>query len=595
MARPLNRVLRIESLEIRVTPAVTASLSGGVLSLIGSAAADVITLTEAGGILTVTGAKIKHGGVMKTSVPVASVKSVYVAAGANDDVVNLSGVNVKAVIITGLGNDTVTGGKGNDQIFGRDGDDSIRGGGGNDTLFGEKGNDTLKGGDGNDTLYGSEGDDKLDGEDGNDHIFSDAGNDTSSGGDGNDTVRGNIGDDSLLGGAGNDQIFGEDGHDSLEGEAGNDRLDGGNGDDTLLGGDGHDEILALAGNDSIEGGIGNDTIRAGAGNDRANGGLGDDYILGEDGEDTLHGDAGNDMVAGGGGIDFVFGDDGNDIVSANVFGEIVNGGLGDDTLSGGSGDVISGGGGTDTIVSGGGGDNGGNNGGNNGGGGGGANGTGTVFQTVRSQWAEGSTNDITVRNTSTSNINGWKVEFDADFEITEIWNARIVSHDANRYTIQNIPGFWNTLIRPNTQIVFGFNARLESGDSTAITNLELNDKVLGTTPPTPTPTPGTRGTVTQAVRSQWVDGTTNDLAIRNTGTANISGWTITFVADFEVTDVWNAQLVSKLGNVYTIRNIPGFWNSIIRPNTEIKIGFNTKFDPGDSLNIRSITLNGNPL
>jgi len=592
--RPSKRTLRIESLETRITPAVTAFLSAGTLTLVGSASADILTVTQTGTNLTVTGAFINQGGVMKPFVTVASVTKIYVTCGAGDDVVSLSGVSVKSVVSGGLGNDSVTGGTAADELYGRDGNDSLFGGGGNDKVFGEAGDDTLWGDDGNDTLYGSDGDDVLAGRAGNDLLYGDGGNDLLSGADGDDTIRGNIGDDSLFGGNGNDQIYGEDGNDSIEGNDDNDRLDGGTGDDTIVGGNGQDEIYGLAGNDSLNGGDGNDTIRAGTGSDKADGELGNDYMLGEEGDDTLHGGQGNDMIAGGAGSDFVYGDDGNDVVSANVFGEIVNGGLGDDTLSGGPGDVIIGGGGDDTIVSGGGTDTG-SGGGGGGGGGGSSGGTGTVFQTVRSQWAEGSTNDITVRNTSTSNINGWKVEFDADFEITEIWNARIVSHDGNRYTISNIPGFWNTIIKPNTQIVFGFNARLESGDSTAFTNIELNDKVLSTTPTPPTPTPGTKGTVVQAIRGQWVDGTTNDLAIRNTGTTNISGWTITFVADFEVTDVWNALLISKLGNVYTIKNIPGFWNAVIKPNTEIKIGFNTKFDVGDSLNIRTVTLNGNPV
>ncbi len=34
---------------------------------------------------------------------------------------------------------------------------------------------------------------------------------------------------------------------------------------------------------------------------------------------------------------------------------------------------------------------------------------------------------------------------------------------------------------------------------------------------------------------------------------------------------------------YTIKHIPCFWNSIIKPSREIKIGFNTKLDPGGQL------------
>ena len=67
----------------------------------------------------------------------------------------------------------------------------------------------------------------------------------------------------------------------------------------------------------------------------------------------------------------------------------------------------------------------------------------------------------------------------------------------------------------------------------------------------------------------------------------------TFEADFEITDVWNAQLVGRVGNKYTIRNIPNFWNGKIAPNTQITIGFNTRLEVGDSTEIRNVTLTGN--
>ena len=394
--------------------------------------------------------------------------------------------------------------------------------------------------------------------------------------------------------------MGEDGNDQLTGDDGDDSLNGGNGDDTITGFDGNDKILGLAGDDSLDGGLGNDSIWGGAGNDNVSGGDGDDLIFGEDGMDTLHGDAGNDIIAGGAGTDFVYGDAGNDVISSGSLPEIINGGTGDDTISAGSGDVVDGGGGNDTVIAGDGGDNGGGDnggGGNNGGGGtgGGSNSSGSVFQVIRSNWGSGDTNDITVRNTGATNMNGWTVEFDADFDITEIWNAQLVSHSGSHYKISNIPGFWNTVIKPNNQITFGFNAALDPSDNTAISNVLLNGQALDNNPPPPPPpNSDTHGTVTQAIRSQWVDGTTNDITIKNTGTTAINGWTISFTADFDVTDVWNAQLVSHNGNTWTISNIPGFWNTKIAPGASIVIGFNTHLSAGDSTAISNVTLNGNP-
>jgi hypothetical protein len=111
------------------------------------------------------------------------------------------------------GNDTLTGDGLANTICGLAGDDKISGGGGNDALFGDAcnekvksifgaaagtdGNDTLNGDDGNDTLYGAGGNDTLNGGKGNDKLF---------GGRGNDKLNGGPGTNGYTGGPGNDTI-----------------------------------------------------------------------------------------------------------------------------------------------------------------------------------------------------------------------------------------------------------------------------------------------------------------------------------------------------------------------------------------------------
>ena len=63
---------------------------------------------------------------------------------------------------------TKQGTSGDDSLSGSKGKDKLWGGKGNDTLKGGKGSDKLLGGDGNDTLFGGKGNDKLWGGDGSD-------------------------------------------------------------------------------------------------------------------------------------------------------------------------------------------------------------------------------------------------------------------------------------------------------------------------------------------------------------------------------------------------------------------------------------------
>ncbi|UWF49513.1 LapA family giant adhesin [Pseudomonas sp. N3-W] len=72
------------------------------------------------------------------------------------------------------------------------------------------------------------------------------------------------GNDTLLGGAGNDILFGQGGDDVLDGGKGNDILLGGTGNDTLIGGPGNDILIGGAGADTFvwkAGDTGNDVIK----------------------------------------------------------------------------------------------------------------------------------------------------------------------------------------------------------------------------------------------------------------------------------------------------------------------------------------------
>ncbi|MCZ4270086.1 M10 family metallopeptidase [Tritonibacter mobilis] len=125
-------------------------------------------------------------------------------------------------VITGSGNDTITGNEVGNEIHAGNGTDIISGGAGDDTIFG--GADAL---DLRDVVYGGAGNDSIDGGYGNDELRGDAGNDSIEGGFGSDTVIGGDGDDVLTGSALSDQVFGGAGSDFVNGGFGHDRVNGG--------------------------------------------------------------------------------------------------------------------------------------------------------------------------------------------------------------------------------------------------------------------------------------------------------------------------------------------------------------------------------
>jgi Ca2+-binding RTX toxin-like protein len=304
----------LEPLDDRILLAITASFSptAGIVSVFGDASDNTIVVSRdaAGTILVDGGAVAIQGG----TATVANTALIQIFGGDGNDNLALDEANgplPAADLFGGAGNDTLTGGSGNDRLFGQSGDDTLLGKGGNDQLFGGDGNDTLIGGPGNDQVFGQAGNDVMIWNPGD-------GSALNEGGDGIDTVEINGGNASetftvtangtrvrfdrtnpapftLDIGTSENLILNANGGDDVV-TAGNGlaslialTVDGGPGNDVITGGDGNDVLIGGDGNDTINGGRGNDTLIGGNGNDTFvwNPGDGSDVVEGQGGQDTL--------------------------------------------------------------------------------------------------------------------------------------------------------------------------------------------------------------------------------------------------------------------------------------------------------------------
>jgi chitinase len=105
-----------------------------------------------------------------------------------------------------------------------------------------------------------------------------------------------------------------------------------------------------------------------------------------------------------------------------------------------------------------------------------------INYTVSNDWGSGFTGSMTVPGGS-QGLQGWTLEFDAGFDITNIWNAVIVSHVGNHYVIQNAP--WNANVAAGGQASFGFQAT-EGASGTTATGFTLNGTTSAPPPVVPT-------------------------------------------------------------------------------------------------------------
>ena len=76
--------------------------------------------------------------------------------------------------------------------------------------------------------------------------------------------------------------------------------------------------------------------------------------------------------------------------------------------------------------------------------------------TVRQTWSGGFVADAFVINDSAGAVNGWQVELTTTASIRDIWNAEIVSHVGNVYTIGNVAT--NATIASDAERGWGFVA-----------------------------------------------------------------------------------------------------------------------------------------
>ena len=180
------------------------------------------------------------------------LSNMIIDGGAGNDKIHIDdNVNVNLHITGGLGNDTIYGGAGADTIYDNYGSNTIHGGAGNDVIVAHGWDENGLSGNRN-IIYGDDGRDYIETGDGNDLIYGGNGGDVIFSGDGNDSIYAGEGDDFVNAGHGNDTVYGGNGNDTMFGLAGDDKLYGGAGTDTIASGDG---------NDTIDGGADNDIIR----------------------------------------------------------------------------------------------------------------------------------------------------------------------------------------------------------------------------------------------------------------------------------------------------------------------------------------------
>ena len=189
--------------------------------------------------------------------------------------------------------------------------------------------------------------------------------------------------------------------------------------------------------------------------------------------------------------------------------------------------------------------------------------------TLDNTWSGGYTATVTIENISDKKIENWCFYWKYDGSISNIWNAKILEEHEDGYLIKNAD--WNKDILPGQKVSFGLNG---SSDFTSFPNdYRLIGKIGSVNEE--------NYSIDYTLYSDWEDGFNADIKINNTTDENIDDWVLEFDFSRDITEIWNAEILSHEGDHYVIKNLG--YNSLLYANSSVQFGFNGINGDSDSV------------
>ena len=194
--------------------------------------------------------------------------------------------------------------------------------------------------------------------------------------------------------------------------------------------------------------------------------------------------------------------------------------------------------------------------------------TGENFNVVFSlanYWEGGYNASIKVKNTGSSVIENWYLNFALDNRFSSIWNAEVVSNENGQYVVKNAN--WNADIPVGGCVEFGISVN----ETFAGFPKEYN--LLGES----TQVQEEAYSVEYVLDSDWGNGFTARVILTNHTADVLEDWTLEFDFDREITSIWNGVIEAHEGNHYVIKNA----------------GYNCEIKTGESVSVGILVEEGN--
>lgn len=188
----------------------------------------------------------------------------------------------------------------------------------------------------------------------------------------------------------------------------------------------------------------------------------------------------------------------------------------------------------------------------------------SVQENITASWDGHANIEIVFTNNGSETIDDWYYTFDFAYEIENPYNCYIVEHEGNLYTVGN--NDWNQDIKPGESVTIGFTAASTDGSQVEImpSFYLLNTKTAEF--------PVEAVSLEYTEYSDWTDGFSGAVLLKNNSDSAIRDWSITFSANRPITESFGSVLTINDDGTYTISNDGNTQN--VAAYSSCQIGFN---------------------
>ena len=180
-----------------------------------------------------------------------------------------------------------------------------------------------------------------------------------------------------------------------------------------------------------------------------------------------------------------------------------------------------------------------------------------VDYAVTNEWFGNQNVNVTLTNTSDKPILNWALGYDANGEISGIWNGYVYSKSDEDYIIKN--SGYNYEIEPYQSVNFGYTL---SGDELEVPeNFQLCSKRVDK---------ASGYNVKLNVTGDWGESFQAELIVTNTSDTALEAWKLDFDSNFEITNLWNGKIIESSDNGYSIAS--QMWTNPIAGGGSVSIG-----------------------